>query len=259
MPGNPYEVLTPQAQENKRIPEQPVQSGWVSELCCVVSIVAMLMVAILPVINHGRHSMSRRPESLQKLRVIGLALHNYYARHQAFPPTFTIDENGHRMHSWRTLLLRDLGRRDLDDCVDWSKPWHDIANAETVQHVEVPFSMADSHHMPRLLTRYLAISVPGGGFNSSRPQTWKDLHASADETVMVVEVPIAFSVPWMSTNDSDEDSTGLLERFAAGSPSGVLNVLYADGSTGVVDAREFAETVAGMRVSLSAAGESKEF
>jgi hypothetical protein len=52
-------------------------------------------------------------------KMIALALHNYHDVYAAFPPAYTVDENGQRLHSWRTLILpwlehrRSLSKRSI--------------------------------------------------------------------------------------------------------------------------------------------------
>ena len=65
---------------------------------------------------------------------IALALHSFASSNGGnFPPTYTVDNNGKRLHSWRTLILAHLDRRDLYDRVDYSKPWDVPSNAEIVK------------------------------------------------------------------------------------------------------------------------------
>ena len=47
----------------------------------------------------------RRSECAMNMKQIVLAMHLYEREHGTLPPTFTVDENGSPLHSWRTLLL----------------------------------------------------------------------------------------------------------------------------------------------------------
>ena len=47
------------------------------------------------------------------MKQIILAMHLYEREHGTLPPTFTIDENGKPLHSWRTLLLPYFGDETL--------------------------------------------------------------------------------------------------------------------------------------------------
>lgn len=71
-----------------------------------------------------------RTRCLNNLKSITLALISYAARHNAFPPAYTVDANGNRLHSSRTLILPYLDQHALDELIDLSKPWNDPANAK---------------------------------------------------------------------------------------------------------------------------------
>ncbi|MEZ6144785.1 MAG: DUF1559 domain-containing protein [Planctomycetaceae bacterium] len=55
-----------------------------------------------PLVSQPRSS--RHLQCKNNLKQIMLALHNYHDDFGTFPPAYTVDENGKRMHSWRTLI-----------------------------------------------------------------------------------------------------------------------------------------------------------
>ncbi len=57
------------------------------------------------------------------IRNIGLALLNYEFAFKQFPPAYTVDADGNKLHSWRVAILPFLERSDLYEQVDFTKPW----------------------------------------------------------------------------------------------------------------------------------------
>ncbi len=77
------------------------------ELLVVIAIIAILVALLLPAVQSAREA-ARRTECKNKLKQIGLALHNYNETHSVFPPAAVPNSDG---LSWQVLVLPQL---DLD-------------------------------------------------------------------------------------------------------------------------------------------------
>ncbi len=100
MTDNPYSgpILPTVAQPRKR----SFLSGC-GGIIAIIGIGLVLLVLLMP-FSRGREA-PRRTQCKNNLKQIGLAFHNYHDDHGVFPPAYTVDENGTRLHSWRTLIL----------------------------------------------------------------------------------------------------------------------------------------------------------
>jgi len=74
-----------------------------------------------------------RQECAMNMKRIILAMYLYEREHGTLPPTFTIDENGKPLHSWRTLLLPYFGDETLAELYKQMKldePWDSEHNRQ---------------------------------------------------------------------------------------------------------------------------------
>jgi len=204
------------------------------ELLTITFIIAVILVLFLPAIRSPRgpgHSL----ECKNYLKNIALALHNYAAKnHGELPPAYTVDSAGKPLHSWRTLILPYIDRRDLYEKVDLSKPWNHPANAE-VSKAYVKVYRCPSGETAENYTTYLAIVAPTGCFRPTEPREIAEITDSAAETLMVIDMSASQAVPWMSPQDADEKMVLDIGVKVASSHPGSTNVAFVDGSIGVLN------------------------
>jgi hypothetical protein len=167
-----------------------------------LGIVAVLVALLLPAVRRAPEA-GRRSQCKSNLKMIGLALHNYHEDYDAFPPAYTVDAQGKPLHSWRTLILPYLDQRPLYEKIDLSKPWNAPENSEAFQ-TRVAIYSCPSTNLPRNHTTYLASAGPSACFHDSESRRFSDITDGASNTLMVIEVPLDRSVPWMSPQDADE-------------------------------------------------------
>ncbi len=141
----------------------PRASGFTwTELLVVLAIIGTLFVLLIPAQRSAREP-ARIAQCRNNLKMIGLALHNYHDVYGSFPPPYTVDASGRKLHSWRTLILPYLDQGPLYKKIDLSKPWDDPAN-ETARRTVVPV-----YHCPSLAgdgdrTTYMAVVGSDGVF-----------------------------------------------------------------------------------------------
>ena len=194
----------------------------------IASIMMILMALMLPATQHGSTPASRTM-CKNNLKQIAIALHRYSEVHDAFPPAFTVDANGNRLHSWRTLILPYLEQSELYETIDLSKAWDHPANAEAYA------TTIASYRCPRLAspatdTTYVAVLAEGTVFRSTEPRSLNEIGRPLREKLMVVEVDSQEAVHWMSPYDGEwkfflnmTEGSDLPHRFG-------VHGLFADGS-----------------------------
>jgi prepilin-type N-terminal cleavage/methylation domain-containing protein/prepilin-type processing-associated H-X9-DG protein len=119
------------------------------ELLVVIAIIGVLVSLLLPAVQQARES-ARRMSCVNRLKQLGLALHNYETTHKLFPPAYLTanpaangsafgvsfgDEyhNGPSGFAWGTLLLPFLEQQTLYDRFDLNGPCWSPANASAAQ------------------------------------------------------------------------------------------------------------------------------
>lgn len=197
-------------------------------LLCVIAILFVLVGLFLPATRRARPA-SYRMSCSNNLKQIALALHNYEAAYGSFPPAWTVDEDGNRLHSWRTLLLPYLEYKPLYDTIDLSKPWNDPVNDEAFA-TRIPVFECPGAKLGACQMSYLAVVSPGSCLQAGygRPMSW--VSDAMNETLLLIEVPASQSVHWMCPQDIDEQ--GVIELGRDGKlshKSGMMGAMV-DGS-----------------------------
>ena len=166
---------------------------------------------------------------MNNLKNITLALLSYADTHKAFPPAYTVDANGNRLHSWRTLVLPYLDQQALYESIDFSKPWNHPVNAK-VFNTQLEVFSCPSAKLPPGFTTYLGNATTDGCFSGERPRRLSEFTDPHDKTILVAEVAPIHAVHWMSPEDADDS---ILLNFDAKNKTvhfGVENVGFGDGT-----------------------------
>ena len=217
----------------------PVKSSSKFPLIILIPILAIMFLMcsgvllglLLPAVQAGREA-ARRMQCANNMKQIALALHNYHAQYKSLPPAYTTDENGNKLHSWRTLILPYLEQQPLYSSIDLSKPWNDPVN-QKYSEVVIPTYRCPSQDIPANQTVYLAPSAPGTAFPGSEAISFGDITDGLANTILVVEVNQSHAVNWMEPTDiSPNDFVKMVTATGrVRTPhTGGRNVTNADGS-----------------------------
>ncbi|WP_437191719.1 DUF1559 domain-containing protein [Planctomicrobium sp. SH527] len=219
------------SQSDAEVSQQPSKNrllrriiGWSSSILIVI----VLLALFLP-LPRSANVAARRSQCKNNLKQIGLALHQYHDEYGVFPPAFTVDAQGSRLHSWRSLILPYLGQKDLYDKIDFSKPWDDPVNAG-VRKASLPSYRCPSTLIPDNHTGYVVIVGEGFAFSPIGPQSLSEFKDGPELTAMVIELPINRSYEWMEPRDGTEADFGVTTPMPAGSHIGGMHVAFADGA-----------------------------
>src|SRR5690606_34269614 len=154
----------------------------------VLALVAIgLVVALLLPSSRGVPAAKWRSQCSNNVRQILLALLQYEKEHGTLPPAYTVDDQGNRLHSWRTLILPYLEEQELYELIDLTKPWDDPVNAQA-RETRVEVYLCPSMPLDdETFTTYLAVVSSEGAFPGSQGRSLHDFQGRAQSAVAVID------------------------------------------------------------------------
>lgn len=181
---------------------------------------ALLMPAV-----HSARVAAERAGSSNNLKQIALAMHNYHENYNALPPAYTVDADGNKLHSWRTLLLPFMEQQNLYNQLKLDEPWDSPTNQSVGSNTIYSYTRDGIETN----TDYVLITGPGTLFEDSKAIRLAEVLDGTSNTIMIVEV-VNSDISWMEPRDFTIDE--FLANVAGGTTPfpGGRNVALADGS-----------------------------
>lgn len=198
------------------------------EVLIAIAIIATLVMLTAPMNRGGSGERARQASCLNNMKQISLALLNYEEEHGTLPPAFTVDENGNRLHSWRTLLLPYLELQKLYETIDLTRPWDDPAN-KLARETVVEVYQCPSAYRNDGPTTYLAVVGPNSVFSANGGRKTSEVVDGTANTITFLDVAHNRSVHWMSPEDISPEE--VIDMFAAveGNHVGIYQAAFLDG------------------------------
>ena len=147
---------------------------------------AVVTYFLWPTFNQLRDRRNKTA-CLNNLQLIASALNEYSSKYGTYPPSIVYDDTGKPMHSWRVLILPELGYPALYDNYDFNTPWDSEHNANfMMQCPEEYISPAADNHTGNEGT-YFLITGKGTIFPKGAPLGQKEITDGRHNTLLVVE------------------------------------------------------------------------
>lgn len=172
----------------------------------------------------------------RNLARLGKAFQAYHQHYGSFPPASVTDKSGKPMHSWRVLILPELGELTLYKKYRFDQPWNSPENLEVSQQMPAVFGCpANPEAIAQNETSYMVIvgkrtAFPGPD-QATRSEQFDD---GLSQTILVVETVVQ-GVLWTDPTDLDADLikydiNGRKGNGIGSSHPDGAHVLMADGS-----------------------------
>ncbi len=147
---------------------------------------------------------AQRNTRMNKVKQIGLGMHNYHSARGTFPPRSTYSDNGKPLLSWRVQILPYLGQGKLYDQFHLDEPWDSKHNLALV--AKMPGVYADPDSALRKInaqgkTTYVVPSGEGTVFAGPEGVSYKEITDGTSNTIMLVEVVPKRAVIWTKPED----------------------------------------------------------
>ena len=176
----------------------------------------------------------RRTQSLNNLRQLALASHNYESAYQHFPSGDGPVKKGGPAVSWRVKILPFIEQSNLYEQYNFDEPWDSENNRKLIEQMPVTFLNPASAAQPGY-TVYRGISGEGGimgvdGEGNSVPRRIRQIVDGTSNTILFVEAPDKAAVPWTKP-DGGLNPEKVKPWHMAGSHPGGFSACFCDGST----------------------------
>jgi hypothetical protein len=185
------------------------------------------LLTLLNVPLERARDAARRLQSMNNLKQIALAMHQYNDAFQHFPSPASYDRSGKPLLSWRVHILPYLGQQQLYRQFHLDEPWDSPHNKALIETMPAEFRSPRSK-AARGFASYL-VPVGGGALYSSMKDqpTIKDITDGLSQTIMTIEVDDAHAVIWTKPVDLPFDPQdprkGLDASYETGYPVGMCD------------------------------------
>jgi beta-lactamase regulating signal transducer with metallopeptidase domain len=167
-----------------------------------------------------------RVRTVNHLKQLALAMHNYHDKNGHFPPAAPMGPDGKTPHSWRIELLPFLNRQALYDQYRMDEPWDSENNKKVLEQMPEEFS-SPFDNVNSKNSGYYVLVGPGTVFDGPKGIAIQDINDGTSNTLMIVEAKR--DIPWTKPEDIPFDPKKPLPQlggFVLGQFTGAL----ADGS-----------------------------
>lgn len=191
--------------------------GGSAGIFCIGFLVVVIVVRVALPAFHQSQADRLNGRSLRNLEKIAAALNQYHDDHGTYPPAYFVDEVGKPAHSWRVLILPQLGYADLYAKYDFNQAWDSDVNLMVMRQMPREFrsprdasqgitgtthfavvtgkqtafpyeqAVSRSQVLDEISTVLAVVEVHGMGFDWTDPATNYDLGSSQGTLVIVNE------------------------------------------------------------------------
>jgi len=173
---------------------------------------------------------SARAQSVNNLKQIGLALHNYHDVNGVLPAAAIVDKKGKPLLSWRVAILPYIEQDNLYKQFKLDEPWdseHNMKLAKIrVKTYELPYDPKPG------ITHYRAFVGNGAAFDMVQGIKFAQFTDGTSNTMMVFEG--AEGVPWTKPDEIEFDTQKPMLPHLRFEGDKICNILMADGSVRAV-------------------------
>lgn len=167
-------------------------------------------------------------KSLNNMKQIGLALHNYHDRFNRFPAPASLGKDDKKLLSWRVAILPYIDQQELYDQFHLDEPWDSDHNKKLIEKMPDVFR-SPGQKGDKGTTVYLAADGKQSVFEGPKPIGLRSIIDGSSNTIIVVEADDDRAVIWTKPEDLKYDVEKPLTGLGKMTPKGFL-ALMCDGS-----------------------------
>lgn len=175
---------------------------------------------------------ANRSSSMNNMKMLGLALHNYEASNGRFPPAVVTDKDGKPLYSWRVLILPYIEQDAVYRAWKLDEPW-DSPNNRRLSEVVIK-AFCEPTEPPGNSTHYRVFHGNGAVFNVAKAGKTmaggtriSEILDGTSNTIMIAQTRDA--VPWAAPDEISYDPKKPLPALGLPGADTFLTT-FADGS-----------------------------
>jgi len=168
--------------------------------------------------------------TIESLKRLTIALHNFHDNYDQFPPQALVNKSGDRLLSWRVMLLPFLDQQKLYQQFHLDEPWNSEHNKQLISKMPDVFRPGNAQSPADFHTCLLAPMTENSVFGSrGLPTRIQDVTDGTANTLMLVEADVSKAVIWTKPEDLAIDVAAPILSLAPESTTGFW-ASYVDGS-----------------------------
>jgi hypothetical protein len=178
-----------------------------------------------------------RTQSMNNLKQIGIAMHNYHDANGFFPPAAITDKKGKKLHSWRVAILPYIEQNNIYSQLKLDEPW-DSEHNKKFTSVSIKTYMDPRIETPAGKTTYRVFVGQKAPFDWVKGRSSLSITDGTSNTIMVVSA--GEPIEWAKPEDFEFDPEKALPDLSK--PFGPeLITAFCDGSLRVLktDMKDF--------------------
>jgi hypothetical protein len=190
---------------------------------------------LLPAVQSSREA-ARRSQSINNMKQIGLAMHNYHSTYNFFPPQAIRSKDGKKaLLSWRVAILPYIEQASLYNEFHLDEPWDSPHNSKLIGRIP-PVYVHPGRSDGAGNTCYQVFYGKGAAFEGEEGMSIGGFTDGTSNTILTTEA--AKAVPWTKPQDIDFDPKAADLKGLGLDDVGGFNAGLADGSV-----RHIAKTI----------------
>lgn len=185
----------------------------------------VLVALLLPAVQSAREA-ARRAQSMNNLKQIGLAFHNYHEVYKKFPGSKNLGPDGKTVHSWRVAILPFVDQVELHNQYKLDEPWDSEHNRKLLARMPPVFRSPNATN-DATYPSYFGLTGASAGLGDGNGEKIRDFIDGTSNTILIVGAQR--EIPWTKPEDIPFDPKKDLPKFGGYHPQGFLGLL-CDGS-----------------------------
>lgn len=186
--------------------------------------IPMLVKTLFPAMLAAREA-AEQSQSVNNLKQLALAMHNYAGAYGDFPPAVLYHENG-TPRSWRVEMLPYLEEVTLYQEYRKDEPWDSEHNKTVLAKMPSVFRSPGSDDNTKN-SSYFVLTGEGTIFGKKEGTKFQEILDGTSNTILIVEA--AREIPWTKPEDIPFNPQGELPKLG-GFREGIFALAMADGS-----------------------------